>query len=190
MASLRFLFAPFPQGLMSTNHRFLKLSRTVHLYLGVFMVPALLFFAVTGGLQTFSLHETTRGSTYTPPAWLATLALLHKKQTTVPPVRKPRPSEAVASVAAPSVAVSNASSTNVAAETHPAGPSVGPADRDGGRPKKNLLPMKLFFALVSISLCLSTLTGLYMAYRYSRKPILVTSILVAGIVVPLLLLLF
>lgn len=176
---------------MSTNHRFLKLSRTVHLYLGVFMVPAMLFFAITGGLQTFSLHETTRGSSYTPPAWLATLALLHKKQTTVAPVRKPRPQETAAPAAASAVAASSAaSSTNGVPETRPAGPSVGPSDRDSGRPKKNLLPMKLFFALVAVSLCLSTLTGLYMAYRYSRKPVLVTGILVAGIVVPLLLLLF
>jgi len=53
-----------------------------------------------------------------------------------------------------------------------------------------LLPMKIFFALVSISLCLSTLTGLYMAYRYSRRPLLVSSILIAGVVVPLVLLLF
>jgi hypothetical protein len=43
---------------------------------------------------------------------------------------------------------------------------------------------------VSISLCLSTLTGIYMAYRFSRKPVLMTAILVAGVVVPLLLLLF
>jgi hypothetical protein len=174
---------------MSTNHRFLKLSRTVHLYLGVFMVPALLFFAITGGLQTFSLHETTRGSSYTPPAWLATLALLHKKQTTVAPVRKPRPQDAVAAAAAPAVGAAStmsSSSTNGLPEARPAGPS----DRDSGRPKKNLLPMKLFFALVAVSLCLSTLTGLYMAYRYSRKPILVTGILVAGVVVPFLLLLF
>jgi len=45
-----------------------KLLRMLHLYLGVFAAPALLFFAFTGGLQTFSLHETTRGSSYTPPA--------------------------------------------------------------------------------------------------------------------------
>ncbi len=65
------------------------------------------------------------------------------------------------------------------------GPSANP-----GPPKKNLLPMKIFFALVSISLCLSTLTGLYMAYRFTRKPQLVSGILLAGVAVPLLLLLF
>ncbi len=179
---------------MPTNHRFLKLSRAVHLYLGVFMVPALLFFAITGGLQTFSLHETTRGSSYTPPAWLATLALLHKKQTTVAPLRKQRPPEIATPPATSNGAASAAASINAEHEVRPAGPSTGPSvdpsDHDGARPKKNLLPMKIFFALVSVSLCLSTLTGLYMAYRFSRKPVRVTAVLVAGIVVPLLLLMF
>ena len=41
---------------MSLTHRFLRIVRTIHLYLGVFTAPMLLFFAVTGGLQTFSFH--------------------------------------------------------------------------------------------------------------------------------------
>ena len=77
--------------LMSAGHRVLKFIRQLHLYLGVFTAPMLLFFAITGGLQTFSLHETTRGSSYTPPAWLASMAQLHKKQTTVMPMRKASP---------------------------------------------------------------------------------------------------
>ena len=63
--------------------------RLVHLYLGIFTAPALIFFAFTGALQTFSLHETTRGSAYKPPAWAVTLGQIHKKQTPVVPVRRP-----------------------------------------------------------------------------------------------------
>jgi len=48
--------------------------------------------------------------------------------------------------------------------------------------------MKLFFALVAVGLVLSTLTGIYMSYRYSRRPKLVSSILLAGVLVPLALL--
>src|ERR1700744_4591231 len=66
----------------------LRLFRTVHLYFGIFIAPALLFFAFTGALQTFSLHETTRGSNYKPPAWAVTLGQIHKKQTSIVPVRK------------------------------------------------------------------------------------------------------
>lgn len=177
---------------MSANHRFLKTCRTLHLYMGVFMAPALLFFAVTGGLQTFSLHETTRGSSYTPPAWLATAALLHKKQTVVAPVRRPRPPENAPMADGSHPAGEHGSEHGEASVDHaaPNAQSPTPADHDGARPKKNLLPMKIFFALVALSLCLSTLTGVYLSYRYSRKPKLVSGVLVAGIVVPLLLLLF
>jgi uncharacterized iron-regulated membrane protein len=177
---------------MSASHRFLKICRLLHLYLGVFMAPALLFFAITGGLQTFSLHETTKGSSYTPPAWLATAALLHKKQTTVAPVRRPRLPETEPPAQAPHLAAPSTEALAGNSTPNAQAPrlSMGAADHDGARPKKNLLPMKVFFALVALSLCLSTLTGLYMAYRYSRKPKLVSGILVAGIVVPLLLLLF
>jgi hypothetical protein len=176
---------------MSLSHRFLKTTRSIHLYLGVFTAPALMFFAITGGLQTFSFHETTRGSDYKPPAWLASAAQLHKKQTTVMPVRRARPADA----GAPG-ADSRASTAAVpaAAEAPSAGRVAPAADRPSGdasvKPKKNLLPMKLFFALVSLSLLLSTLTGLYMAWRFSRRPKLIGATFAAGVVVPLLLSLF
>src|ERR1700684_3351341 len=84
---------------MSSSHTLLKYLRLIHLYVGVFISPALFFFAFTGALQTFSLHETTRGSSYKPPAWIVTLAQLHKKQTTVAPVRKlPPPEKAAAPI--------------------------------------------------------------------------------------------
>src|SRR5277367_2615131 len=73
---------------MSSSHTLLKYLRLIHLYIGVFIAPAILFFAFTGALQTFSLHETTRGSDYKPPAWAVTLAQIHKKQTPIVPVRK------------------------------------------------------------------------------------------------------
>lgn len=65
----------------------LRLFRKVHLYLGLFISPALLFFAITGAVQTLSLHEAA-GSSYRPPAILAELGQLHKKQTMALPARK------------------------------------------------------------------------------------------------------
>lgn len=50
--------------------------------------------------------------------------------------------------------------------------------------------MKIFFLLVSVGLFLSTLTGIYMAYRYSRGRLLISGLLLAGVVLPLLLLPF
>ena len=34
----------------------LKIVRLTHLYLGVFIAPAIVFFAFTGALQTLSFH--------------------------------------------------------------------------------------------------------------------------------------
>ena len=156
-----------PKGkrLMPPKRAFLHYTRYTHLYLGVFIAPALLFFAFTGALQTFSLHETTRGSSYKPPAWIATLAQIHKKQTMTVPVRKLPPSGA-------QVATGRADKAESVA-----------APARGHHP----LPLKLFFLLVSVGLFVSTLSGLYMSYRYSRNRVLITGLLVAGIIVPVVL---
>jgi hypothetical protein len=62
--------------------------RKTHLYVGVFTAPAILFFALSGTLQTFSLHETAREGSYTPPRWILLFAQIHKKQTAQVPVPK------------------------------------------------------------------------------------------------------
>ncbi|HWU78337.1 MAG TPA: PepSY domain-containing protein [Rhodanobacter sp.] len=163
---------------MSLNHRFLKTTRTLHLYLGVFTAPMLLFFAISGGLQTFGLHEAGRGSSYSPPAWLASMAQLHKKQTVVVPTRRARAPQ-------PAGAAIMSSASPVPATVAPVTARV----RESGRVGRNLLPMKIFFALVALSLFTSVLSGLYMAWRFSRRPRLFAGLLLGGVVVPLLLLL-
>ena len=164
----------------SSSHAILKFFRKIHLYLGVFTAPALIFFAFTGAMQSFSLHETTQGSSYRPPAWITTLAQLHKKQTTEVPVRKARPVESPKTGRAD---VGNAApgQTSTPATKAPEAPAPKP---------KNHLPMKIFFLVVSIGLFLSTLTGVYMAYRYSRSELLITGLLAAGVILPLVLLPF
>jgi hypothetical protein len=149
---------------MPTSASTLKLLRQIHLYIGVFIAPALLFFAFTGALQTAGLHEPIQGSTYKPPAWIVTLSQLHKKQTTTVPVRKPRPA-----TDAPKPEKSAAPKT----------PDVPAA------PPKNHTAMKAFFLLVSLGLFTSTLTGLYMAYKYNSNKLVVTYLLAAGIILPL-----
>lgn len=160
---------------MSASHSFLKLARHLHLYIGVFIAPAVLFFAFTGGLQVFSLHETSRGSDYKPPAWLAIAAQLHKKQTDVLPVHKPRPMEA-GNQPAPGMPMP-AQAANAAAP-QPSKPDV---------PTRHPLPLKIFSAFVSFGLFVSTLLGLYMAYRYTRRHVLISLLLAAGTVLPIVL---
>jgi hypothetical protein len=159
---------------MFSTKSLLKAFRLLHLYLGVFTTPAIIFFAFTGFLQTFSLHETTRGSDYKPPKILVQLGELHKRQTLAVPEKKAQPP----------------ASAKLAMDTPAAQPSPTiprPVDTPAAS-KQNLWPMKIFFAIVSVSLLLSTFTGVYMAYKYIRNKQLVTASLIAGIAIPILLL--
>jgi hypothetical protein len=164
---------------MSSSHTLLRYLRLIHLYIGVFIAPALIFFAFTGALQTFSLHETTRGSNYKPPAWAVTLGQIHKKQTPIVPVRKLPPPEKQADKAPAEKAQPSAASQPAPAETPKATGEAAPKSH-------NPLPLKIFFLLVSMGLFVSTLSGLYMSYKYIRNRRLITALIVAGIVVPVL----
>lgn len=155
----------------------LRVLRKIHLYVGLFISPALLFFAFTGAVQTLSLHEAA-GSSYKPPKILAELGQLHKKQTTVMPVRKAPEGGGAAHEGA-------GRPDHAAASANAAQPTITLAGRE-----KQHLPMKIFFLLVSLGLFTSTLTGIYMSYKYDRNKALVTATLVAGVVVPFLLLKF
>jgi hypothetical protein len=144
--------------------------RLLHLYIGVFTAPALLFFAFTGALQTFSLHETSAGSSYKPPAWAVTLGQIHKKQTPIVPPRRqapPRPAPELYNSPAPS----------------PAAAATVPASQPPAR-THNPLPLKIFFLIVAIGLCLSTLTGVYMSWKYTRNRTVIVALLLAGIIIP------
>ena len=153
----------------------LRLFRKIHLYFGLFISPALLFFAFTGAVQTLSLHEAA-GNSYKPPAVLAELGQLHKKQTTLLPVRK---------------APEGGAGREGGRGDHAAGQqnATQPAVTLAGKQKQHL-PMKIFFLVVAVGLLTSTVTGIYMSYKYERNWLLVTGTLVAGVVVPVLLLKF
>jgi hypothetical protein len=155
---------------MTTSpHRLLKVLRQLHLYIGVFTAPALLFFAFTGALQTFSLHETTRGSSYQPPQWAVVLGQIHKKQTpVVAPKRPPQPAEASHSKPQP-VEPPHDAAPQMPTRTH------------------HSLPMKIFFLIVAIGLAISSLSGIYMSYKYVRNKAIVTTLLLLGVVIPLVL---
>jgi hypothetical protein len=174
---------------MSSSHTFLKYIRLIHLYIGVFISPALLFFAFTGALQTFSLHETTRGSSYKPPAWAVTLGQIHKKQTPIVPARKTPPPEKPLDKATPDKVTPDKPEIPTGHGAQPSTTTPKPPDAPAPKPH-NALPLKCFFLLVSIGLFLSTLSGLYMSYKYIRNRGLITAILIAGIVVPVLLTIF
>ena len=142
----------------------LKLVRLTHMYLGVFLAPSILFFAFTGALQTFSLHE-SHSANYTPPVWLVHMSQMHKNQTFHIPVRPPAPPKPASTAKVPPPAPK---------------PAAAPAQRDIHAPS----PMKFFFVFVALGLIVSTCLGLYMSYKFNRNTAAVTLTLLAGIAVP------
>jgi hypothetical protein len=123
----------------------------------------------------FGLHETSRGSSYVPAATLVHLSQLHKKGTLYLPPRKAVPlAPAEADGPKPETPKSNASI-----------PQTPPL----ASPVPNPLPMKIFFAGTALALVLSTCTGLFMSWKYTRRKAVVAGVLLAGIACPMLLLL-
>lgn len=146
----------------------LQSIRIVHRYLGLFFVPTILFFAITGGLQMFGLHESARGSSYVPPDFLVHLSQLHKKGMLYISPQKTAPSN--------SAKPDGSKPDGLKLET----------PKPAQAPPPNSLPIKIFFA--ATTLALSTLTGLIMGWKYAPLKLTVLITAAAGVVIPVFLL--
>ena len=154
-----------------TSAASLKSVRLIHRYIGLFFSPTILFFAITGGLQMFGLHESARGSSYEPPKILVHLSQLHKKGTLYLPPRK---------VAPPNSAKPEGAK--------PDAPKLETPNPTQATPPPNSLPMKIFFAAMALALAVSTCTGLIMGWKYARRKSIVLLTLAAGVLIPAILL--
>jgi hypothetical protein len=144
--------------------------RQWHSYLGLFIAPSVLFFALTGSLQIFSLHEAHDG--YKPLAIIEKLAKVHKDQV----FAAGHHHDAEAPVADATGTAPPGTSPAVAAES-------APAD-DDDKPALPTVLLKYFFLLVALCLMLSTAFGLWMALKYTRRKRLAWTLLIAGTVIP------
>lgn len=138
--------------------------RVWHSYAGAFFAPAILFFALTGALQTFDLHKPMPG--YRPPIVLQALASLHKNQ---------------------NLHVKNADDPAPKTGKH------AKADKpdDTRRPLSSVIAqwmLKVFVALVSLGLVATTALGLYMSWQTSRRRAVLLCF-AAGAVLPMLMML-
>ncbi|HXC94205.1 MAG TPA: hypothetical protein VNU92_00830 [Edaphobacter sp.] len=113
------------------------------------------------------------GILYVPSAILVHLSQLHKKGTLYFPPRK-------AAVSAPARADGPKADALKPDASKPSAPT--PAS-----PAPNPLLMKIFFAATALSLVISTCTGLFMSWKYSRRKAMVVGMFLAGITCPLLL---
>lgn len=135
----------------------MKLARQLHLWLGVFFAPAIIFFAFSGALQTFSYHETEPGSTYEPPVWIQKMAQFHKKQNLQIRQKRQGPPDRKQATQPPH-----------------------PPER---KPLSTLLA-KWFVFLAALGLMTTSVLGVYMAFQYNRNTRLIWGLLVLGTLMP------
>jgi hypothetical protein len=134
--------------------------RLVHYYVGVFFAPWIIFFAFTGVLQVFKLHESYRQTPGAQGDWIAWMSQVHKEAALIPPKAAP-----------------------AKAPPRPEGSAGAPHEESSS-------PFKWFAALMGISLIGAALAGLWIAFNYPRRRRSFSVTLIAGIVLPMLLLRF
>jgi hypothetical protein len=136
--------------------------RRWHAYIGSLLAPSVLFFCLTGALQIFNLHE-AHGS-YRPAVLVAKLSAVHKDQVFEEPDE-------------------HAEHSSAAAAPAPEG-SQGPAESDDAKVGAATLALKWFFLVVALGLTVSTLIGVWVAITQTHKTRLVWTLLIAGTLVP------
>jgi hypothetical protein len=150
-------------------------ARRLHRFLGVFFTPTILFFAFSGALQVFGLHESPRKGEPPPIAWIADIASIHKDQKLR---SQAEPHEHQATPAG--------EAKGTPGDSHPA--AVGQAARPAER-QPSSQPLKLFVLAMAIALGLSSLIGVYLALSNPRVRGEAGIALALGVILPLLLLL-
>jgi ABC-type nickel/cobalt efflux system permease component RcnA len=164
--------------------------RQLHTYVGAFIAPSVLFFAFTGSLQIFGLHE--HHGDYTPPPIIEMFGRIHKDQVTK---AKPRP-VAHAPHAADHDATDHDSDHQEAdhhdSDHHDAGDTHADANHHdhaaGATAPWAVTALKWLFLAVAVGLTASTVMGLWLALTASRRKGLVLGLVVLGAALPVILL--
>ncbi len=133
--------------------------RRWHLYLGLLTAPSIIFFALTGAAQLFHLHEAH--DSYKPVALVEKLASLHKDQV-------------------------------FQLGHHQAGPPPEAAngspkptrERDEDRESWNTLLLKFYFLVVALALATTSAFGVWIALTQTRSRVAAWRLLIAGMLIP------
>jgi len=151
-----------------------RLLRDLHTYLAVFFAPTILFYALTGSLQVFGLHE-SRDKGFQPPAFVEKLSQVHIHMRYQLKPRKLEPAKA-----AVTQAPQRAEATPVKV-VEPAKPKAkrGPS-----------LATKAFLGAVGIGLTLASLLGLWIGLTQGRLRKVSAILAVLGTILPIALVMF
>ena len=143
--------------------------RRWHAWLGLLIAPSVLFFALTGAVQLFGLHE-SHGN-YRPPALIEKLSSVHKDQVFAPGHHgEPPPGEQAASEP------SAGGDAKVDQEAHHDG------DEDSSL---STTLLKYYFLMVALMLVVSTGFGIWMGISQLRRPRQAWALLLIGTLLPL-----
>jgi len=143
--------------------------RTWHSYLSVFVAPSIIFFALTGALQVFRLHEAHKG--YQPPVLIEKLGRLHKDQVFA---REERHEPAVEDAPVPPMRPHDEAAPGAQEESEP-------------EPLPTLL-LKWFFLAGAVVLALTSSLGLWIGLTHFKRKRLSWLLLLGGTLVPVTLL--
>ncbi len=138
--------------------------RQLHAYIGLLIAPSVLFFALTGALQIFSLHEAHGG--YTPPPLIEKLSSVHKDQVFAAGHHHDAPPKAAAKAAPPKA-----------------------DDDDDKGPALGTVLLKWYFLAVALALALTTGFGVWIGLTHVRHRRVGWILVIAGAVLPIVLLL-
>jgi hypothetical protein len=142
--------------------------RQWHSYIGLFIAPSVLFFALTGAAQLFSLHE-AHGN-YEPPAIVEKLSSVHKDQVFEFGDHHGQPAP-----------------ETEAAKSDVGAPHAG-AQEHGDKSELPTFLLKLFFLVVALCLTITTALGLWMGLTQMRRRPVAWLLVAAGTLIPLALL--
>jgi hypothetical protein len=139
------------------------LSSTIrrwHSYIGLFIAPSVIFFALTGATQLYGLHE-AHGH-YRPPAIVEKLSSLHKDQV---------------------FAFGHHHEPPPAAADKPGAPQ----DDDDDKDETSTVILRGFFLVVALGLAFSSAFGAWMGLTQIRRPRLASGLLISGALIPVIL---
>lgn len=136
--------------------------RQWHSYLGLFIAPSVLFFALTGIVQIFNLHEAHGG--YHPAVFLEKLSAVHKDQVFEAPRGKPSPDQDAA---------------------HAGTTAEQPADEEVEKQNVSTYVLKWLFTFVALGLIASALIGIWMGTTQTRRKGLAWTLLIVGTLAPI-----
>jgi hypothetical protein len=167
--------------------------RKWHGYIGMLIAPSVMFFALTGAVQLFGLHE-AHGS-YHPPALLESLSAVHKdqvfEQKKADPDDQPERAAAVSSAAASDKASQAAANAAPDADHDAAPGGAGVEDHEHHHMKKaprvTVYLLKWFFLIVALGLFTSTAFGIWMGLQQRLRRRTHAILLLVGLILPVML---